>query len=237
MQSAFVEDVLKAAFQVHAALAQKRFARLALDGTGGTMKSFAQWGAQSFLAAPGSIRVPDDRANVELLDLGDFLDGKVALSAVSERTMAEMLNETKRAARAIGVQLQLLGAGGPSDFDEVFSAMIREHADALLVFPSPMLYLEHRRIVNLAAKNRLPAVYPWRDGVDAGGLMAYGPNIPDLFRRAATYVDKILKGAKPGELPVEQPTKFELVINLKTAKALGLTIPTSLLQRADQVIE
>jgi len=91
--------------------------------------------------------------------------------------------------------------------------------------------------VDLAAKNRLPAVYPWRDGVDAGGLMAYGPNLPDLFRRAATYVDKILKGTKPGHLPVEQPTKFELVINLKTAKALGLTIPPSLLQRADQVID
>ena len=100
-----------------------------------------------------------------------------------------------------------------------------------------MLFSERRRLVDLAAKNRLPVVYSWREGADAGGLMAYGPNILDLFRRAATYVDKILKGAKPGDLPVEQPTKFELVINLKTAKALGLTIPSSLLQRADQVIE
>jgi putative ABC transport system substrate-binding protein len=100
-----------------------------------------------------------------------------------------------------------------------------------------MLFSERKRLVDLAAKNRLPAVYPWREGVDAGGLMAYGPNVADLFRRAATYVDKILKGAKPGDLPIEQPTKFELVINLKTAKALGLTIPRSLLQRADQVIE
>jgi putative ABC transport system substrate-binding protein len=100
-----------------------------------------------------------------------------------------------------------------------------------------MFFNERRRLVDLAAKNRLPAVYPWREGADAGGLMSYGPTVADLFRRAATYVDKILRGTKPGDLPVEQPTRFELVINLKTAKALGLTIPPSLLGRADQVIE
>ena len=100
-----------------------------------------------------------------------------------------------------------------------------------------MFFTERRRLVDLAAKNRLPAVYERRDFVDAGGLMAYGPNFADLFRRAATYVDKILKGAKPADLPVEQPTKFELVINLKTAKALGLTIPQSVLGRADEVTQ
>jgi putative ABC transport system substrate-binding protein len=100
-----------------------------------------------------------------------------------------------------------------------------------------MFFTERRRLVALAAKNRLPAVYSARDSVDAGGLMAYGPNLADMFRRAATYVDKILKGAKPADLPVEQPTKFELVINLKTAKALGLTVPPSLRGRADEVIQ
>jgi putative ABC transport system substrate-binding protein len=100
-----------------------------------------------------------------------------------------------------------------------------------------MFHNERRRLVDLAAKNRLPAVYQWREFVDAGGLMAYGPNLADMYRRAASYVDKILKGTKPRDLPVEQPTKFELVINLKTAKALGLTIPPSLLGRADEVIQ
>ena len=115
--------------------------------------------------------------------------------------------------------------------------MTRARAGALIVLGSSMFFTERRRLVDLAAKHRLPAVYPSREFVDAGGLMAYGANLADLHRRAATYVDKILKGTKPGDLPVERPTKFELVINLKTAKALGLTIPPSLLQRADQVIE
>src|SRR5262245_11912331 len=124
-----------------------------------------------------------------------------------------------------------------TDFDRAFSDMTRAHAGALAALPSVMFINERRRLVDLAAKNRLPAVYIAREFVDAGGLMAYGPNVADLVRRAAPYVDKILKGAKPSDLPVEQPTTFELVINLKTAKALGLTIPQSVLLRADQVIE
>jgi putative ABC transport system substrate-binding protein len=157
--------------------------------------------------------------------------------AVGERTEKDMLKGAEAAARALGVQLQVVEARGPADIDRAFSDMTRVRAGALTSLGGPMFFNERRRLVDLAAKNRLPAVYPQREFVDAGGLMAYGPNLADVFRRAATYVDKILKGAKPADLPVEQPTKFELVINLKTAKALGLTIPPSVLGRADQVIQ
>ena len=157
--------------------------------------------------------------------------------ALGERTEKDMLKEAEVAARALGVRLQFVEARGPADFDRAFSDMTRARVDALTLLTSTMFLSERRRLVALAAKHRLPAVYPWREVVDAGGLMSYGPDFADLFRRAATYVDKILKGAKPADLPVEQPTKFELVINLKTAKALGLTIPQSLLRQADQVIE
>jgi putative ABC transport system substrate-binding protein len=156
---------------------------------------------------------------------------------LGERTEKDMLKRAEVAARALGVRLQVVEARGPDDFDRAFSDMTRARAGALTVLTSNMLIIERRRLVDLAAKTRLPAVYPWREGVDAGGLMSYGPNLADMFRRAATYVDKILKGAKPADLPVEQPTKFELVINLKTAKALGLTIPQSVLGRADELIQ
>ena len=154
-----------------------------------------------------------------------------------ERTEKDMLKEADVAARALGVRLQVVEARGPEDFDRAFSDMTRARADAVTVQSTNIFFIERRRLVDLAAKNRLPAMYLTREFVDAGGLMAYGPNVADLFRRAATYVDKILKGTKPGDLPVEQPTKFELVINLKTAKALGLTIPQSLLGRADQIVQ
>jgi putative ABC transport system substrate-binding protein len=157
--------------------------------------------------------------------------------AYGERTMGNVLKETEDTAKALGVQLQLVPALGPNDFDNAFSAMVRENAGAFIVLPSPMLFTENKRIVDQAAKNRLAGMYQAREFVDAGGLMSYGANLADLFRRSATYMDKILKGAKPADLPVEQPTKFELVINLKTAKALGLTVPPMMLGRADDVIE
>ena len=154
-----------------------------------------------------------------------------------EHLLEDLLKAADVAARALGVRLQVVEARGPEDFDRAFSDMTKAHAGALTVLPGAMFINERKRLVELAAKHRLPAVYQVREFVEAGGLMAYGPNIADVFRRAATYVDKILKGAKPGDLPVEQPTKFELVINLKTAKALGLTIPPSLLGRADEIIQ
>jgi putative ABC transport system substrate-binding protein len=157
--------------------------------------------------------------------------------ALGKRTEKDTLKGAEVAARALGVRLQVVEARGPDDFDRAFSDMTRARAGALTVLTGAMFFGERRRLVDLAAKQGLPAVYPWREFVDAGGLMAYGPNVADLYRRAATYVDRILKGAKPGDLPVEQPTKFELVINLKTAKALGLTIPQSVLLRADEVIQ
>jgi len=156
---------------------------------------------------------------------------------LGERMDKEMLKEAEVAAQALGVRLQFVEVRGPDDFDRAFSDMTRARAGALTVLPGNMFLREHRRLVDLAAKNRLPAVYTSREFVDAGGLMSYGANRPDLSRRAATYVDKILKGAKPGDLPVEQPTKFELIINLKTANALGLTIPQPVLGRADEVIQ
>jgi putative tryptophan/tyrosine transport system substrate-binding protein len=157
--------------------------------------------------------------------------------ALPERMQKDMLKGAEVAGRPLGIRLQFVEARGPADFDRAFSEMTRARAGALTVLASAMFFGERRRLVELADKNRLPAVYPSREFVDAGGLMSYGSDLADMFRRAATYVDKILKGAKPADLPIEQPTKFEFVINLKTAKALGLTIPPSLLLRAHQVIE
>ena len=147
------------------------------------------------------------------------------------------LRETQATGQALGVQLQVLEVQGPEDFERAFAAMTSDRAEALITLGDPLTVSHRMRIVDLAAKSRLPTMYDVREFVEAGGLMAYGPSLPDLFRRAAAYVDKILKGAKPGDLPVEQPMKFELIINLKTAKALGLTIPQSVLFLADQVIQ
>jgi len=147
------------------------------------------------------------------------------------------LREAEVAAKALGVRLQVLEARSPDELEATFAALTGRQAGALLVLADGMFFRHRARITGFAAKLRLPAIFQGKENVEAGGLMSYGVSIPDMFHRAATYVDKILKGAKPADLPIEQPTKFELVINLKTAKALGLTIPPSLLLRADQVIE
>jgi putative ABC transport system substrate-binding protein len=145
--------------------------------------------------------------------------------------------ETHAAAQTLGVQLQPVKLRGPEDFDEALAATARGRAEALLAFDDSLTLAYRTRLVPLVAKARLPAMYGFREFPEAGGLMSYGTNNLDQYRRAATFVDKILKGAKPADLPVEQPTKFELVVNLKAAKALGLAIPPSVLARADDVIE
>ena len=145
--------------------------------------------------------------------------------------------EIETAARSLGVEPQLLDVRNPEDFEPAFDSATKQRADGLIVGQEGLLQANRNLIAALAAKHRLPAIYRSMEFIEAGGLMAYGPNYPDLYRRAATYVDKIFKGAKPGDLPVEQPTKFELIINLRTAKALGLTIPPQLLLRADEVIQ
>jgi putative tryptophan/tyrosine transport system substrate-binding protein len=146
------------------------------------------------------------------------------------------IREVNVAARSLGVQLQLLEARGPNEFDGAFAAMAKERVGALLVLSDAIFGSHRTRLADLAARSRLPAAYGVRESVEAGGLMSYGPSLLDSYRQAATYVDKILKGAKPADLPVEQPMKFELVLNLKTAEALGLTIPPLILFQADEVI-
>ena len=175
---------------------------------------------------------------VELLK--EILPGATRLGVLGNPTnpwTALMVRQIEVVARTLGMQLQRLEVERPTDFEAAFGAATRGRAAGLLVLEDPLMSGYRSTIVGLAAKSRLPAAYGVREYVDAGGFMSYGANVADLFRRAATYVDKILKGAKPADLPVEQPTKFELVINLKTAKALGLTIPQSVLLRADEIIQ
>ena len=150
---------------------------------------------------------------------------------------APQLREAEAAARILGVRLQAVEARNPQEIDRAFSAMTRERAGALIVLPDAIFGNQQKQIANLAVKSRLPSIYGIREYGEAGGLIVYSANNLDLERRAAIFVDRILKGAKPADLPVEQPTKFELVINLKTAKALGLTIPQSILIRADEIIQ
>ena len=162
---------------------------------------------------------------------------RVAVLGTSTRTIHSLREEVELAAGALQLQLQYLDVLGPEDIESVFRAASKARAEAVLVLASPVTNSQRKQIAGLAAKNRLPAIFPTSEFVEVGGLMSYNANITDLFRRSATYVDKILKGAKPADLPVEQPTKFELVINLKTAKEIGLTIPPNVLARADKIIK
>jgi putative tryptophan/tyrosine transport system substrate-binding protein len=157
------------------------------------------------------------------------------LSNPTNQSVPALLRETKIAAQSLGVQIQFLEARAPGDLNKVFVA-IRGRPSALMVVPDPMLFAQRKRLSDLAGQNRLPTMAEWEEFVQAGGLMSYGPSFREMFRRAAVYVDKILKGRMPADLPVEQPTKFEFVINLKTAKQIGLTMPPNVLARADRVI-
>jgi putative ABC transport system substrate-binding protein len=147
------------------------------------------------------------------------------------------LKDIEAAAKTLKVQAHAVGVQSPEKLESAFSTLTRKHAEALVVFPDGMFLAQGERIVALAARSRLPAIYGMTELTRAGGLMGYGVNLPDMYRHGASFVDRILKGAKPADLPIEQPTKFELVVNLKTAKALGLTIPQSILVRADDVIQ
>src|SRR5262249_41569577 len=150
---------------------------------------------------------------------------------------ATAVRQLEMAAQPSKVSLQTLGVQTTAEFDGAFAAMAREHARALFVVSGPAFFAERQRIAELAARHRLPSMYTQSEYVEAGGLLSYGPSYPDLFRRAALYVDRILKGARPGDLPIEQPSKFELVVNAKTARALGLTLPNQILMRVDRMIE
>jgi putative tryptophan/tyrosine transport system substrate-binding protein len=147
-----------------------------------------------------------------------------------------VIEELKAAAPSLSIELSFVGVRTPDEIGPAFSAVVRAHAQALYFIGDALLVPHRMTVLKLASKARLPAIYWERGFVDAGGLMSYGTDYSDLFRRSAAYVEKILRGAKPGDLPIEQPTKFELVVNLKTAKALGITIPESILLRADEVI-
>jgi putative ABC transport system substrate-binding protein len=163
---------------------------------------------------------------------------RVAVLVDPRNRTHELMSEAMRAAaRKLGVQLRFFEAQRPDEIDDALMAALKERPRAMVVQSDALFFGQRKRIADLAVKNRLPAIYPWREAADAGGLMSYGASVAENFRRAGIFVDRILKGAKPGDLPVEQPSRFELVINLKTAKTLGLTIPPSLLARADQVIE
>jgi putative tryptophan/tyrosine transport system substrate-binding protein len=230
-----------------AALAAKR-ATTDIPIVFGTVPDPVASGLVASLARPGGNVTGLSNLNADLVGkcleyLTQAIPGAKRIAVLSqpgafgEHTEREMLKSAEVAAGVLGIQLQFVEARSPADIDKAFSEIAGARPDAAIVLVSGMLLGERKRLVDLAASNRLPVLYTFRELADAGGLMSYGTSLADLFRRAASYVDKILKGAKPADLPVEQPVKLELVINLKTAQALGLTVPPTLVARADQVIE
>ncbi len=209
----------------------------------GGVDDAVEQGFVASLARPGGNITGISSLNPELsgkrLELLKEAFPKVSRVAVLREAVggASSLRATMEAARVLGVHLQILELRDPNELDSAFAAMTRERAGALDVLPGLMITGYLRQIVDLAGKARLPVIFPDGQFVESGGLMSYGPSLPEMYRRVATFVDKILKGAKPADLPVEQPMKFELIINLKTAKQIGLTIPQSVLYRADKVIK
>ena len=157
--------------------------------------------------------------------------------SLSEEAFQRMLKDTEARARSLGIQIQVVEAKEVTDFDGAFAAMVKERAEALIVMINPMYNLQRRHIIERADKHRLPAIYEWKEFVQSGGLLSYGADVQDVYRRAAGFVDKILKGAKPADLPVEGPVHFDVAVNLKTAKALGLTIPQSILSQSVQTLD
>jgi len=203
-------------------------------------------GLVTSLARPGgnitgmTYLVGPEIAGKQLQLLKDLVPNAMRVAVLTNPTNkshAALARELKVAAQSLGVQLHVVEAPSPDQLDNAFDAMTREHAGALLVLTDSIFVGQRRRIVDLAARAKLPAIYYQREYVDAGGLISYGASLWDMFHRSAADVDKILRGAKPADIPIEQPTKFDLVINLKAAKALGITISQSLLQRADEAIQ
>jgi putative ABC transport system substrate-binding protein len=181
-----------------------------------------------------------DLSGKRLQLLTEIVPGLARVAALSNPlnpSIALVLEQTKAAAQSLGIEIYVVEVKAPDKFDSAFAAVTSVRAGALIVLPDGMLYGQHPRIVTFTAAAHLPALFPEKEVAEAGGLIAYGPSIPASFRRAASYVDKILRGAKPADLPIEQPTIFELAVNLQTARAIGITIPTSILLRADEVIE
>ena len=190
--------------------------------------------------ATGLTSIASDLSGKRLELLKEVVPGSSHIAVLSNPTspvVPPQMRETKVAAQALGVQLLPLEVHGPEDFERVFRAATKERANALITLDDAFVFTHRTLIVKLATKSRLPAIYGFREFVDGEGLMSYAANLSDMYRRAATYVDKILKGAKPADLPVEQPMKFEFIINLKAAKQIGLTIPPNVLVRADRVIK